>query len=132
MSLSETLTQARQQASPDPARPLSFAKIRDRVKPLLLERTPTEQAISNLHSAKLCPQKPDPLVVWALAEVYQLDIHELDQDAAEAIDNVIAITEARRRHPQHGHARPTTKRRGASDLRKRDFPGTRVMPARAA
>lgn len=130
MSLPETLIQARQQATQKAGRPISFLYLRDRMKPLLLERTPTDETLRKMHSVKECPKKPDALVVWALAQVYEIDLTELDPDAADAIDNVVAITEARRRHPQPGQ-RPARKNK-TSDQRRRDFPGKYEPAAQAA
>jgi len=124
MSLSETLNQARQQASPDPARPLSFRIIRDKVMPLLLEHTPTEQAIRNLHTPDLCPKRPDPLTLWALAQVYEVDVAEIDPDTATTLAKVIELDEARRRHPRQGRRGPA--RNVPSEQRQRENPGTRV------
>ena len=92
--------------------------------PLLGKLTPTEQAVRDLHDPKKCPKHPDPLTLWAVATVYDLDLDDLDSDAADAINNVIQITEARRRHPRQGRRGPA--RNVPSEQVKRMNPGTFV------
>lgn len=141
MKLSEQLTQARQEASQRAARPIPMSEVVDGVRELLGKLTPTETAIANLHKEKTCPKHPDPLTLWAVARVYETPLEDLDPAVAAALNNVVEMEAARRRHPRVERSNPGKGARvgarsentpKASDLLRRENPGKYVMARRVA
>lgn len=79
----ERLNEGRAKLSHDPERPLPFRIVRDRLLPILGDYTPTEEALRLLHNGTT--KRADPLMLAGLAQVYGLDLEELDPAAAAVL-----------------------------------------------
>ncbi len=67
---------------------LSYGKARDLVRDALGPYCPTVATIHNYHRGESTPKHPDPLVVCALADIYKIDVSDVDATIAEQLESI--------------------------------------------